>query len=68
MESSISTVGSDKPTKFITAGEWEGWRVEVIGGAMCTGHDLEPVDHYGEPTDFLMCSQCFGIAVKPFKG
>jgi hypothetical protein len=61
----ISLAGTEKPTKIISKGEYRGEIVDVAGDGWCTGHRLEPVDHYGEPTEFLMCSECFGIAFKP---
>lgn len=55
----------EKPTRIITAGEWEGERVNVASETFCTGHDLQPVDNYGQSTEFLLCINCLGIAVKP---
>lgn len=64
-EQIVSTEGVEKPTKYCSSGDWQGKQVQVVGDTQCTGHRLEPVDHYGEPTEYLMCSECLGIAVKP---
>lgn len=61
----INLEGSEKPTKIFTAGEWEGQQVQVVSDTWCTGHRLDPVDHFGEPTEYLLCSECLGVAVKP---
>ena len=65
MKPEINPEGSEKPTKYITLGEWEGQPVQIVADTMCTGHALEPVDHYGEPTQYLMCFRCRGITTKP---
>ncbi len=64
-EPEISLGSSEKPTKILTQGEWDGQMIDVIGDTWCVGHRLEPVDHYGQPTEYLLCSECQGIAVKP---
>lgn len=60
----ISLAGTEKPTKIVSKGEWNGEMVDVLGDTWCLGHRLEPVDHYGEPTEFLLCSECQGVAFK----
>ena len=59
------TTGSSNRTDFYSYGEWNGVRVLVHEGLWaeqgpCSGHELEPMTHYGEDTGSLYCPHCVG--------